>query len=85
MSNNDWELYECHPDFTQAYHAIEVAWREAKSLAPDKPSQERARLAEQHVYKVMQRWDHVGATDTESRWMLSYRVRKHFGCEGGSL
>jgi hypothetical protein len=85
MRDNPWDLYETDPGFLPATNALETAWGEAKRIAPDKPSSERARLAEQYVYKVMQRWNHVGATDTEPVWVLRDRVRKHFGCAGGYL
>ena len=85
MRTNFWELYESHPNYAQATITIDAAWREAKSIAPDKPSRERARLAEQHVYSIMRQWSHVGATDTEPVCTLRDCVRKHFRCEGGYL
>jgi hypothetical protein len=83
--NNPWELYETHPRFAQATCAIERAWEQATRLAPDKPSSERAHLAEKHVYEALKLWSDVGALDTEPVWVLRDRVRHHFGCDGGWL
>lgn len=82
---NPWELYESHKDFAKATCAIEKAWEQAKRLAPDQASVERAYLAEKHVYRVLQQWSAVGAMDTEPVWVLRDRVRHHFGVEGGWL
>ena len=82
---NAWDLYSSHKDFARAEHAIEKAWRNAQKLSPDKPSSERAHLAEKFVYGELKRWSHVGAMDSEPIWVLKDRVRKHFGCDGGWL
>lgn len=82
---NPWDLYESHPRFAEASSDIEAAWQEAKRLAPEKPSSERARLAEKHVYETLKLWSDVGALDTEPVWALRDRVRHHFGCDGGWL
>lgn len=81
--NNNWELYDDHPDFAAAHAAIETAWGEAQRIAPEAPFKDRANQAERHVYAVLRKWSHVGAMDTEPMAELRYRVRKHFGIEGG--
>lgn len=85
MSNNPWELYESHPQFSTATSAIEKAWQEAKSLAPELRASDRARLAEKHVYETLKLWRDVGALDTEPAWVLRDRIRGHFGVDGGWL
>lgn len=82
---NPWELYESHCCFAKASLEIEMAWNDAKQLAPERPSSERAGIAERHVYRTLERWREVGALDTEPVAILRERVRKHFGCEGGWL
>lgn len=81
--NNFWELYENEPGFAAATIALDAAWNEAKLLAPGLPSKDRARLAEKHVYAVMQKLSGVGAMDTEPVAHLRWLVRQHFGTEGG--
>lgn len=82
MNVNLWELYEDHPSFAEATLALNDAWAEAKRIAPELPSKERANLAERHVYQVMEKWRDVGALDSEPFYLLSKRVCAHFGCTG---
>ncbi len=80
---NPWELYSTHPQFAAANTAINKAWDEAKSLLPDRPSAERAKAAEQHVYAELKKWSEVGAMDTEPVNHLAWNVYHHFGVSGG--
>jgi len=82
---NQWELYSSHPQFEQARAAIDRAWVEARSIAPEQPSSKRAMLAEKHMYEALQPWRAVGAMDTEPLAQVRWHVREHFGCAGGWL
>jgi hypothetical protein len=85
MRNNPWDIYESHPRFDDANKALEKAWDQAKRLAPELPTSDRAYQAEKHVYATMKLWSDVGAMDTEPVWVLRDRVRKHFGVDGNWL
>jgi hypothetical protein len=81
--DNAWELYSDHEYFKAADLALDEAWAAAKCVAPDKPSAERAKLAERQMFAAMERWADVGAMDTEPRAHLAWLVKNHFGVSGG--
>lgn len=70
----NWDLYRDHPDHNKAHKAIEKAWNHAKTL-------KTAHGAEDHVSRVMKKYKHVGATDTEPRHVLHNKLTNHFGSE----
>ena len=75
---NHWELYESMQGWTLASLAIDKAWEKAKSIAPEKPSHERALLARDYVRRVMEKYRKFGAKDTEPDSILVELVNMHF-------
>lgn len=80
---NHWELFESVRGWNLASAALDKAWEEAKLLAPEKPSRERAKLAREYVRKVMAKYTKYGATDTEPDSYLAWLVDKHFNVDLG--
>jgi hypothetical protein len=67
--DNRWELYSDHKDFRKAINELERTWKEC--VVCEMPEDE----TEKHMYRVMTKYRHVGATDTEPRWELERRMK----------
>jgi myosin-crossreactive antigen len=79
--NSTWDLFDTMPGVEAVEAALNKAWEEAKVLAPELPSKERAKLAAKHVRKVMEKYADFGATDTEPDSILFFKIQEHFGTD----
>lgn len=69
--DNIWDLYYDHKDFHKANKHLNDSWKIAKTLP--------AKQAESFMKKIKNKWEHVGANDSEPNEVLHNKMKKHFG------
>jgi hypothetical protein len=79
--SNHWELFSSMKGWKAVSAALDKALEEAKLLAPEKPSRERALIARDYVRKVMVKYRDFGAEDTEPDTHLVQFLNEHFNTD----
>ena len=74
QTTNHWELYSSMRGWKGATKALDRAWKQAQRL-------DTAKEAHFYVEKIMAKYAHLGACDSEPRYHLARRLRARYGEE----
>jgi hypothetical protein len=69
---NPWELFDDHPEFSEATRAMDAGIKHAATLG----TWDKARA---YMHTIQDHWAHVGADDTEPRSHIMDRLNAIFG------